>query len=239
MKPDSLLKVREEIIACEKCPRLRAWCAHAASVKVARYRDQTYWSRPVPGFGDPGARLLIVGLAPAANGGNRTGRVFTGDPSGDFLYPALHRAGFANQATSVWRDDGLALEDAYILAAVRCAPPDNKPEPDETLHCRPYLAREWRLLRPRAVLALGKFALDALVAMLRAEGEVPPRKAFKFGHGLSHDLPDDPVTGETRRIFISYHPSQRNTFTKTLTAPMLDAVLQDINRFLERPKKKR
>ena len=239
MEPDSLLRIRDEIVGCEKCPRLRKWCAKAAAVKVARYRDQTYWGRPVPGFGDPGARLLVVGLAPAANGGNRTGRVFTGDPSGDFLYPALHRAGFANQGTSTWRDDGLALQDAYILAAVRCAPPDNKPEPRETLRCRPYLAREWRLLRPRAVLALGKFALDALVATLKEEGEVPARASFKFGHGLSHDLPADPSSGETRRIFISYHPSQRNTFTKTLTAPMLDAVLQDINRFLHRSPKKR
>ena len=232
MKPDSLSRVERDIVACEKCPRLRKWCAHAAKVKVARYRDQTYWARPVPGFGDPKARLLIVGLAPAANGGNRTGRVFTGDPSGDFLYPALHRAGFANQGTSVWRDDGLALKDAYILAAVRCAPPDNKPEPRETLRCRPYLAREWRLLQPRAVLALGKFALDAFVGMLKAEDEVEPRKSFKFGHGLAHDLPENPETRETRRIFISYHPSQRNTFTKTLTAPMLDAVLADISGFL-------
>ena len=222
-------------MACEKCPRLRAWCTHAARVKVARYRDQTYWGRPVPGFGDPKARLLVVGLAPAANGGNRTGRVFTGDPSGDFLYPALHRAGFANRGTSVWREDGLALFDAYILAAVRCAPPENKPEPEETARCRPYLAREWRLLQPEAVLALGKFALDAFVGMLRQEGELEPRKAFKFGHGLGHDLPPHPKTGEARRLFISYHPSQRNTFTKTLTAPMLDAVLADINRFLKRP----
>jgi len=233
MEPDSLSRVRDEIVACEKCSRLRKWCAQAAMVKVARYRHQTYWGRPVPGFGDPRARLLIVGLAPAANGGNRTGRVFTGDPSGDFLYPALHRAGFASQPTSEWRDDGLALRDAYILAAVRCAPPDNKPEPKETLACRPYLAREWRLLRPRAVLALGKFALDAFVGTLRAEGELQARKAFKFGHGLGHDLPADPSSGETRRIFISYHPSQRNTFTKTLTAPMLDAVLSDIRTFLK------
>jgi uracil-DNA glycosylase family 4 len=202
-------------------------------VKVARYRHQIYWGRPVPGFGDPKARLLIVGLAPAANGGNRTGRVFTGDPSGDFLFPALHRAGFANQSTSVWRDDGLALRDAYILAAVRCAPPDNKPEPKETLACRPYLIREWRLLQPRAVLALGKFALDAFVGALKAEGEVEPKRSFKFGHGLAHDLPPDPGSGETRRIFISYHPSQRNTFTKTLTAPMLDSVLSDIKTFLK------
>ncbi len=180
---------------------------------------------------------MIVGLAPAANGGNRTGRVFTGDPSGDFLYPALHRAGFASQPTSTSREDGLSMRDAYILAAVRCAPPANKPEPAEALRCRPYLAREWRILQPRAVLALGKFGLDALVAMLRGERVLEARKAYKFGHGLSHPLPEDPVTGETRRIFISYHPSQRNTFTGTLTAPMLDAVLLDINRFLERPLK--
>ena len=161
--------------------------------------------------------------------------MFTGDPSGDFLYPALHRAGFASQPTSVWRDDGLAMRNAYILAAVRCAPPDNKPEPNETLTCRPYLAREWSLLRPRAVLALGKFALDAFTGMLKGEGEVEPKRSFKFGHGLSHDLPPDPSRPETRRIFISYHPSQRNTFTKTLTAPMLDAVLGEINDFLKRP----
>ena len=235
MEPDSLSKVRDDIVGCETCPRLREWCAHAAAVKVARYRDQTYWGRPVPGFGDPKARLLIVGLAPAANGGNRTGRVFTGDPSGDFLNPALHRAGFANQGTSVGRDDGLAMRNAYILAAVRCAPPDNKPEPEETLACRPYLAREWRLLKPRAVLVLGKFALDALVGLLKAEGVVAPKASFKFGHGLAHNLPPDPSSRETRRIFISYHPSQRNTFTGTLTAPMLDAVLADVNTFLTKP----
>lgn len=235
MKRDSLEAVRDAIVRCETCPRLRQWCLHAATVKVARYRDQTYWARPVPGFGDPKARLLVVGLAPAANGGNRTGRVFTGDPSGDFLYPALHRAGFANQGTSVWRDDGLAMTDAYILAAVRCAPPDNKPEPAETIACRPYFAREWALLQPRAVLALGKFALDALVAMLRERGEIEPRRALKFGHGLAHDLPPHPASGEARRVFISYHPSQRNTFTGTLTAPMLDAVLADVNAFLGRP----
>ncbi len=234
MERDSLSKVRAEIVSCEKCPRLRKWCQHAAMVKVARYRHQTYWGRPVPGFGDPKARLLIVGLAPAANGGNRTGRVFTGDPSGDFLFPALHRAGFANQPTAVWRDDGLEMRDAYIVAAVRCAPPDNKPEPMETLTCRPYLTRDFQLLRPRAVLTLGKFALDAFTGMLRAEGEIGPRGSFKFGHGLSHDLPPDPSSAETRKIFISYHPSQRNTFTKTLTPPMLDAVLGDINDFLKR-----
>jgi uracil-DNA glycosylase family 4 len=235
MGPDSLSKIHDDIVGCALCPRLRQWCAHAATVKVARYRDQKYWGRPVPGFGDAKARLMIVGLAPAANGGNRTGRVFTGDPSGDFLYAALHRAGFANQATSLGRDDGLAMRDAYILAAVRCAPPANKPEPAEATACRPYVSRELRLLQPRAFLALGKFALDALVATLRLEGVVENRRAFKFGHGLAHDLPVSSITGETRKIFISYHPSQRNTFTGTLTAPMLDAVLKDIQHFLKRP----
>lgn len=233
MKPDSLSRVRDDIVRCDTCPRLREWCRHAAATKVARYRDQAYWGKPVPGFGVPHARLLIVGLAPAANGGNRTGRVFTGDPSGDFLFPALHRAGFASQGTSVDRNDGLAMRDAYILAAVRCAPPDNKPDPSETAACRPYLAREWRLLQPRAVLVLGKFALDALVAMLRAEGVVKPKASFRFGHGLAHDLPSHPGNGETRRMFISYHPSQRNTFTGTLTAPMLDSVLAEVNTFLK------
>ncbi len=235
MERDSLSRIHRDIVGCERCPRLRRWCAHAATVKVARYRDQTYWGKPVPGFGDPKARLMIVGLAPAANGGNRTGRVFTGDPSGDFLYPALYRAGFANQGTSVAREDGLVLSNAYILAAVRCAPPENKPEPAEARACRPYLVRELRLLEPRAFLALGKFALDALVATLREAGAVEGRRGFKFGHGLAHDLPPSPLTGETRRIFISYHPSQRNTFTGTLSAPMLDAVLQEIQRFLKRP----
>lgn len=237
MKPDSLSSIHRDIVGCEKCPRLRAWCAQSAAIKVARYREETYWGRPVPGFGDPRARLMIVGLAPAANGGNRTGRVFTGDPSGDFLFPGLHRAGFASQPTSTGGQDGLSMQDAYILAAVRCAPPDNKPEPSEALACRPYLAREWRLLQPRAFLALGKFGLDALVAMLREEGVLEARKAYRFGHGVVHDLPLDPATGKTRKIFISYHPSQRNTFTGTLTAPMLDEVLADINRFLEDPKK--
>lgn len=234
MAGDTLLRIRSEIVACARCPRLRAWCEHAATVKVARYRHQTYWAKPIPGFGDPKARLFVIGLAPAANGGNRTGRVFTGDPSGDFLFPALHRAGFASQGTSVWRDDGLTLKDCYIAPAVRCAPPDNKPEPSEIERCRPYLAREWRALKPRAVLVLGKIALDAFTAMLRDDGAIDLKRRFAWGHGLAHELPEGP-TGETRRLFISYHPSQRNTFTKTLTAPMLDAVLTDINTFLKRP----
>ena len=219
-------------MACERCPRLRAWCREVAAVKVRRFQDEEYWGRPVPGWGDPAARLLIVGLAPAAHGGNRTGRIFTGDRSGDFLFAALHRAGFASQPTSVGRDDGLALIDCYVAAAARCAPPANRLLPEEIGRCREYLAREWALLRGvRAVLVLGKVSQDALVALLRQVGRLPPRKAFAFGHGLSHDL------GEGRRLFASYHPSQQNTFTGKLTAAGLDSVLAAINRHLGRRKR--
>src|SRR5262249_44752764 len=189
---------------------------------------------PVPGWGDPAARLLIVGLAPAAHGGNRTGRIFTGDRSGDFLFAALHRAGFANQPTSVSRHDGLRLIDCYVAAAPRCAPPGNRPPPEEVGRCREYLLREWRLLSGvRAVLALGKVSQDAAVAALRQLGRVPPRKAFAFGHGLSHDL------GDGLALFASYHPSQQNTFTGKLTAEGFDAVLAAIRRHLGRARAER
>jgi uracil-DNA glycosylase len=168
-------------------------------VKVRRYRDETYWGRPVPGFGDARARLLVVGLAPAAHGGNRTGRVFTGDRSGDFLFAALYRAGFASQPTSLRRGDGLQLRDCYVLALARCAPPANKLTPGEIGNCREYLLREWSLLpRVRAVLALGKVAMDGLVAGLRASGRLRERRGYAFGHGLSHDL------GDGLRLFTSY-----------------------------------
>jgi uracil-DNA glycosylase family 4 len=194
-----------------------------AEVKVKRFQDQDYWGRPVPGWGDPAARLLIMGLAPAAHGGNRTGRIFTGDRSGDFLMAALHRAGFASQPTSVSRGDGLRLIDCYVAAAARCAPPANKPLPEEIGRCREYLVREWQLLgNLRAILCLGKVGQDALVAMLRAIGRVPPRRAFAFGHGLSHDL------GNGLRLFASFHPSQQNTFTGKLTAAGMDAVLAEV-----------
>ena len=226
---DSLARVTRDVVACERCPRLRAWCREVARVKVKRFQDQPYWGRPVPGWGDPAARLLIVGLAPAAHGGNRTGRVFTGDRSGDFLFAALHRAGFASQPTSVSRGDGLRLVDCYVAAAARCAPPANRPLPEEIGHCREYLAREWRLLPGlRAVLALGKLGQDALVALLRQLGRVPARQAFAFGHGVSHDL------GHGLRLFASYHPSQQNTFTGKLTAERFDAVLAEVNRHLGR-----
>jgi uracil-DNA glycosylase family 4 len=222
-------------VACERCPRLRAWCREVAQVKVKRFQDQDYWGRPVPGWGDPAARLLIVGLAPAAHGGNRTGRIFTGDRSGDFLFAALHRAGFASQPTSVSRQDGLRLLDCYVAAAARCAPPANRPLPEEIGRCREYLVREWNLLTGvRAVLCLGKVGQDALVAMLRVIGRLPPRKAFAFGHGVSHDL------GSGLRLFASFHPSQQNTFTGKLTPAGLDAVLAQISAHLgRRPRRAR
>jgi uracil-DNA glycosylase family 4 len=182
----------------------------------------------VPGFGDPAARLLIVGLAPAAHGGNRTGRVFTGDRSGDFLFAALHRAGFANQPKSLSPDDGLKLRDVYIAPLARCAPPANKPTRGEILKCREYLRREWRLLQPvPAVLALGKIAMDGFLALLKDEGRLD-RRAYAFGHGLEHDL------GEGLRLFASYHVSQQNTFTGKLTPRKLDAVLASVRGHIER-----
>lgn len=227
--PDSLARVARDVVACERCPRLREWCGKVARVKVKRFRHESYWGKPTPGFGDPQARLLIVGLAPAAHGANRTGRVFTGDRSGDFLFAALHRTGFANQPTSTSRDDGLRLADCYIAPLARCAPPANKPTPDEIRNCREYLQREWTLLaRLAAVLVLGKLAMGGFVAMLRETGRLPPRGALAFGHGVSHDL------GAGLRLFASYHPSQQNTFTGKLTPARLDAVLRAIRRHLDR-----
>lgn len=227
---DSLARVAREVVICERCPRLRAWCREAAQIKVKRFRDQDYWGRPVTGFGDPRARLLVVGLAPAAHGANRTGRLFTGDRSGDFLFAALHRAGFANQPHSRARGDGLALRDCFITATARCAPPGNKPTREEIASCRQYLAREWTALRgAKAILVLGKIAMDGLLAMLREAERVPARKAYAFGHGVSHDL------GDGLQLFTSYHPSQQNTFTGRLTPRRFDAVLAAINRHLGRP----
>ncbi len=203
------------IVDCRLCPRLVEWREQVAREKKASFRDWSYWGRPLPGFGDPKARLLVVGLAPAAHGGNRTGRVFTGDRSGDWLYRALHDAGFANQATSEDLDDGLMLRDAYISAAVRCAPPANVPTPAETQSCLPYLAEELRLLtEARCYIALGAFAYKALLSQLEL------RRAPAFGHLKEVDLADG------RRILCSFHPSQRNTFTGKLTQPMFDAVFQ-------------
>lgn len=227
MGGDSLTRLAREVVACERCPRLRGWCQEVAEAKVKRFRAESYWGRPVPGLGDPMARLFVVGLAPAAHGGNRTGRIFTGDRSGDFLFSALYRAGFANQPSSVSRDDGLTLRDCYIAAVCRCAPPANKPTRDEIRNCREYLAREWGLLqRARAVLALGKLAMDGLLAMLREGGRLPQRRPYHFSHGASHDL------GDGLRLFASYHPSQQNTFTGRLKPEDLDAVLAAVKRHL-------
>ncbi len=190
-----------------------------AREKVARFRDWTYWGRPVPGFGDPAARLLVVGLAPAAHGGNRTGRIFTGDESGNWLYAALHRAGFASQATSTRRDDGLRLADAFVSAVARCAPPANRLMPGEVERCRPYLLRELEVLaRLRVVVVLGGVAHAGFLAAERVRGEMVPRPAPRFAHLAEHRLP----SGLT--LLCSYHPSQQNTFTGRLTRPMLDAV---------------
>jgi len=213
MAEDSLAAVTAEIVDCFACPRLVAWREQVAVEKVARYRDWAYWGRPIPGFGDPAARLLIVGLAPAAHGGNRTGRVFTGDRSGDWLFGALHRAGYANQPTSVSIDDGLQLTGAYVAAAVRCAPPANKPTPAERDRCVPYLAREMALLTElRVIVVLGQFGYDVVARMLG----VRPRP--RFGHGVEVALGNGVV------LLCSYHPSQQNTFTGTLTEPMFDAI---------------
>ena len=234
MSSDRLERVARDVVACERCARLRAHCREVARVKVKRFQSQTYWGRPVPGFGDPQARLFIVGLAPAAHGGNRTGRVFTGDRSGDFLFAALHRSGFASAPHSVSRDDGLTLRDCYVAAICRCAPPANKPSPGEILSCREYLAREWRLLSNlRAVLVLGRIAMDGLLAMLRAEGRVARRVPYAFFHGAAHDL------GEGVRLFASYHPSQQNTFTGRLTPKDMDAVLNQIRQHLGRRTRRR
>jgi uracil-DNA glycosylase family 4 len=212
---DSLARVTAEIVECRACPRLVAWREQVATEKRASFRDEEYWGRPVPGFGDPDARVLVVGLAPAAHGGNRTGRVFTGDRSGDWLFAAMHRAGYANQPTSVAVGDGLRLDGAYVAAIVRCAPPANKPTIDERDTCLPYFERELALLDGvRVLVALGQFAYDNLTRVLG----VRPRP--RFGHGV------EVAVDERRTIICSFHPSQQNTFTGKLTEPMLDAVFQ-------------
>jgi uracil-DNA glycosylase family 4 len=218
MPRDTLAGLTREVVACRACPRLVDWREHVAREKRAAFRGERYWGRPVPGFGDPDAALLIVGLAPAAHGGNRTGRVFTGDRSGDWLFGSLHRTGYANQPTSQTAGDGLRLQDAYVAAAVRCAPPANKPTPEERDRCLPYLARELSLLaHVRVSVVLGAFAYDALWRTLAlAEVELPSPRP-RFGHGV--EVPTARAT-----VLCSYHPSQQNTFTGKLTEAMLDSV---------------
>lgn len=217
----------EQIVGCRNCPRLVHYREKIARQKRAAFRDCEYWGKPVPGFGDPRAELLILGLAPAAHGANRTGRMFTGDRSGDFLYRALHRTGFANQPTSMHRGDGLALHNAYISAALRCAPPANKPSPQEMANCRSYFERELALIQPRAILALGSIAMCCYLGLLKDRGAIASLSAHHFRHGSSYDFGAD-----SPRLFVSYHPSQQNTFTGKLTSAMFERALRDIRKFL-------
>jgi uracil-DNA glycosylase family 4 len=213
-----LALLTEAVVACRRCPRLVGWREEAARRPPRRYAGQRYWARPLPGFGDPRARVLVVGLAPAAHGGNRTGRIFTGDRSGDWLFASLHRTGFANQPTSEHRDDGLRLRDAYVAATVRCAPPVNRPTPQERDNCLPYLVRELELVPVRVMVALGEYAwTEGVLRALAALGHTVPRPRPKFGHGAEVRIGPYTLVG-------SYHPSQQNTFTGVLTEDMLDAV---------------
>jgi uracil-DNA glycosylase len=209
--PMNLKQHNQEIIACRKCPRLVEWREEVARVKRKAYINEEYWGKPVPGFGDPKARVLVVGLAPGAHGSNRTGRQFTGDASGNFLYPALHKAGFANQPTSESRSDDLILTDMYITASGRCAPPDNKPSPEELNNCQPFLERELDLIQPKVIVCLGKIAFDRILKIFALRG-------LTFTHGATYKL----TTGHW--LLCSYHPSQQNTSTKKLTPKMFDAI---------------
>ena len=227
----ALCVVTEEIIVCRKCPRLVAHREKMAREKRRAYLEWTYWGKGVPGFGDPDAELFLLGLAPGAHGSNRTGRMFTGDRSGDFLYAALHQAGFANQANCTDRDDGLELKNAYISAAARCAPPDNKPLPAELASCRGYLSRELEIIRPKVVLALGKIAWDTYLGILQSQGVIRSRAKYSFAHGAEAKLP----AGHPLLIGV-YHPSQQNTQTGKVTLAMYARVLGRINRYLKTAK---
>jgi len=217
-----LKTLNTEITACRKCPRLVEWREEVARVKRKAYRGHEYWGKPVPGFGDPHARLLVVGLAPGAHGSNRTGRQFTGDASGDFLYPALFRAGFASQPTSTSRDDGLILSDLYITASGRCAPPDNKPTLEELNTCQPYLERELNILKPKVIVVLGRIAFERVLRIYSARNST-----WKFAHGATYRLDAGPW------LVCSYHPSQQNTLTGKLTVEMFDAVWAKARSLLE------
>ena len=219
--PTALQVLNREVISCRECPRLTEYREQVGREKRRAYRDQEYWARPVPGFGDPKARVLVLGLAPGAHGSNRTGRPFTGDASGKFMYPILYKIGFASQPNAENRDDGLILNDCYITAAVRCAPPDNKPLPSELANCARYLDRELAILKNvKVVVALGKIAFDAYLAQLRRSGVISSTAALTFGHGQKYELPN----GAT--LLASYHPSNQNTATGRLTAAMFEAVFR-------------
>jgi uracil-DNA glycosylase family 4 len=229
MSATQLRQLNQCIVSCRRCPRLVRWREKVAREKRAAYQDEIYWGRPVPGFGDSEARVLVCGLAPAAHGGNRTGRIFTGDRSGDWLYAALHRAGFANQPTSTRRNDGLRLTDCYITACVRCAPPGNHPTPRERDNCLPYLENELKSLRQvRVIVGLGSFAWDGALRALAACGLAQKRKP-RFGHGAETVIGPYTLIG-------CYHPSQQNTFTGRLTRPMLDGVFRRARRVAQTAK---
>jgi uracil-DNA glycosylase len=223
----TLDQLNQEIVRCRKCPRLVRYRQEVAAEKRRAFLDWDYWGKPVPGFGDSRAKLLILGLAPAAHGGNRTGRVFTGDRSGDSLYKALYETGFSNQPTSTHRGDGLRLRNAYIAATIRCAPPANKPLPSELANCLPYFERELELIQPRAILALGGIAMRAYLGLLKRDGQIKGFAKYPLRHGTSYELP-----GGLPRLFVSYHPSQQNTFTGKLTESMMVDVLLAIRKFI-------
>jgi uracil-DNA glycosylase len=224
---NELDRLNARIIQCRKCPRLVAYREEVARQKRLSFREWDYWGKPVPGFGDPRAKLLILGLAPAAHGANRTGRMFTGDRSGDFLYKAMYKTGFANQPVSTRLGDGLKLKNAYISAAARCAPPANKPLPSELANCQPYFEADLELVRPKAILALGSIAMRVYLGFLKRNGKIRSFSSFPFGHGVGYSFDDG-----LPKLFASYHPSQQNTFTGKLTEIMLEDVLRDIRKFL-------
>lgn len=219
----NLKQHNEEIIACRKCPRLVEWREEVARVKRKAYKNEEYWGKPVPGFGDPKAHVFVVGLAPGAHGSNRTGRQFTGDASGSFLYPALHKAGFTNQPKSESRSDGLVLTDMYITASGRCAPPDNKPSPEELNNCQPFLERELEIINPRVIVCLGRIAFERILKIYSVKSSV-----HKFAHGASYQLANG------KWILCSYHPSQQNTSTKKLTPKMFDAIWEKAKELVDR-----
>jgi uracil-DNA glycosylase family 4 len=227
--PAWLDELNREVIACERCPRLVVYRQMIAREKRRAYRAWEYWGRPVPGFGDPNARVMILGLAPGAHGSNRTGRPFTGDSSGKFMYPVLHEVGFANQPTADYRDDGLKLKDLYITAAARCAPPDNKPLPEELANCAPYLDRELEGLKKlKVIVALGKIAFDAYLNYLKRRGLMSRRAAYPFAHGAKFTMPDGKI------LLASYHPSNQNTQTGKLTRPMFMEIFKEAARLADK-----
>lgn len=231
LMPSPLTVLNSEIVACTRCPRLVEYREKIAREKRRAYRDQDYWGKPVPGFGDPRARVLILGLAPGAHGSNRTGRMFTGDGSGYFLYPVLHQAGLASQAESRRRNDGLALHDAYITAMARCAPPANKPTPQELANCAPFLDRELACLKNvRVVVALGKVAFDGYLRYLKRKGVLTTARGLAFGHGVRYRLPEGKI------LLVSYHPSMQNTNTGKLTRAMLLKIFRTAARLAATPR---